>query len=136
MSKVTKEVAEAEVNQWLEKKKILKATIESLKDSIDVLIASVEEGVLILDTETYKWKHELLFPLEGEKGVTSINELTYIPRLNDKILRQYSKGVKGDDSEGRLNAYIAALTGQPREVIASLDSTDKKISMAIAIFFL
>lgn len=133
MEKVTKEVAEQEVLAWLEKKKVLSVTIEANRENVEVLTGAVCEGVLELDQETWKWKHNLLVPLDGEKPT---KDLTYQPRLNDKMVRPYLQSVKPGDSIGHLNAYICALTGQPKEVIAAIDSVDKKISMAIAIFFL
>ncbi len=139
---VADEVAEADVNAWLDKKKVGEKTRESLKDYIDTLIEAVSTGTLTLDKgnekdpaskPTFKWTHNLLFPFENESSLTS---LTYECRINDRMMKPNLTGVKLGDSDGRFNALIATLTRQPRTIIETLDTADKKISMAIGIFFL
>lgn len=130
---MTKEMAEQEVNAWLDRKKIFKSIRETNKDYIDTLVDAMCEGVLSLDQETWEWNHTLLFPIGENESVKSIK---YKPRLNDKMLKPFLNGVKNQDSDGRLLAHVAALTNTPREVLASLDSADKRISMSVAIFFL
>ena len=133
MTSVSREVAEAEVQAWLDKKKVFKTTSENNKDSVEILVDGVCQGVLSLDQTTWKFKHKLLFPFGDQ---IKVEELNYHSRLNDKMLKPYLNGVKPSDAEGRLLAYIAALTGQARAVLEELDTADKKIAMAIAIFFL
>ena len=130
--KIDRSVAVAEVEKWLDKKKVLQSVKEQFQDNIDLLADAISEGHLILG-EDFTFKHTLLHPFGEEEKVT---ELTYKSRLNDKMLKPYLNGVKIGDSEGRFLAYIAALTSQPRGVLENMDSVDKKISMAIAVFFL
>ncbi len=127
---VARELAEKEVTSWLDKKKVMEADRERSKDSIEQLIEAMEEGILTLDDSTFDFTHKLLFPLDG------VTEMKYFPRLNDRMLKPYLNGVKSGDADGRLLAYVAALTKQPRAILETLDTADKKISMAIAIFFL
>lgn len=132
MSKVALEVAEKEVESWMDKKKITQSMRESLKDQIKILVESVCDGLLILNVETNEWTHFLNFPL-GEEG--TIPQLKYLPRLNDRLLEPHLRGVKSDDGDKRLQAYISALTGEVKGVIANLDTVDKRVSTAIASFF-
>lgn len=133
MVEVSAGQAALEVGAWLDYKKIFeKARLDS-KESIDLLEDMVQEGVLSFDSESQEITHKLLFPIGEEEKV---HELVYKPRLNDRMLEPYLKGVKGADADGRLTAYVAALTSQARGVIKILDSQDKKISIAIAVFFL
>lgn len=130
---VNAEQAALEVGGWLDFKKIFqKARLES-RDSIDLMEDMVQEGVLEFDSETNEITHNLLFPVGEEE---KISKLIYKPRLTDRMLEPYMKGVKGTDADGRLTAYVAALTSQMRGIIKGLDSQDKKISIAIAVFFL
>lgn len=131
--KVSRELAEQEVTQWLDEKKVFQSTREAYKDSIDLLVDAICEGVLKYDGDKKKFIHTLLFPLGGEIPIT---ELIYKQRLTDKELRPNLNGVKQGDGDGRLNAYVAALTSTNKEIVANLDSADKKIAMAISIFFL
>lgn len=135
MNKVAREVAEEEVTSWLDKKKVYESTRETYKDSIETLIDAVCAGDLTLGDD-FKFTHTLLFPIEGENKEIFFKELVYVPRLNDKQLKPKLNGVKSGDADGRLNALVAALTSKTREEISNLDTADKKISMAIGIFFL
>lgn len=132
---VAREVAEREINQWLDKKKIHQTTREGYKDNIDLLIESIVRGDLAYVPDTNGFKHKLCHPLEAD-GVQTITELEYKGRLNDKMLNPYTKGVAAGDAFGRLDAIICALTSQSRGIINNLDSLDKKISTAIAVFFI
>lgn len=132
MGKINRETAEAEVNAWLDKKKVFDSTKETQKDFIDILVEAVVQGVLVVETDG-KLKHILLFPFGEDTKITS---LSYHLRLNDKMLKPCLNGVKAGDGDERMLAYIAALTEEPRGLLANLDSADKKIATAIAIFFL
>ena len=129
-----KEVAEKEVISWLDKKKVLKSEREDKEESIKLLIECVCEGILVLE-DNFNWTHKLQYPLEADGKVT-MQELTYLSRINDKLMEPNLKGIKMGDGDGRFNALIATLTKQPKAIIASLDTADKKIAMAIGIFFL
>ncbi len=133
MSKVAREVAEAEVTLWLDKKKIFTSQREEQKASIEILIDAICEGVLVLEETTNCFTQTLLFPLEGELPV---KELKYKSRINDKIMQPHLVGVKPSDADGRLLALLAALTATPKGVLAAIDSSDKRIGTSIAVFFL
>ncbi len=128
---VDKETATKEIESWLDKKKVYEVTRESQKDSIDILIEGIMNGDLSLDEKTNEFIHKLLVP--DSAGIT---EMKYRARLNDAMLRPYLNGVKSGDADGRLLAYTAALTQQPKNILSALDTADKKIMMSIAIFFL
>jgi hypothetical protein len=130
---VDRETAEAEVNAWLEAKKVFPSTIEDNQESIKILTESIMYGVLTFEPKDNSFTHKLLFPL-GEDG-TTFSELKYTHRVNDKMLQKFMKGVSARDADGRLNATIAALTNTARGIIEGLDTMDKKVSNAIAIFF-
>lgn len=133
MSKVTIEVAEDEINSWLDKKKILPGLRDARREHINQLVECIQEGVLELNNETFELTHNLLEPFGNEQKTT---KLVYKPRLNDKLLQPWLKGVKGDDAEGRMLGYVAALTNTNRLLLELMDTADKRIAMAIAIFFL
>ena len=129
MSAVTRDVAQAEITGWLDKKKVYDSTREEQKGSIDILIEAMMGGDLILN-DKFEFTHNLLFPLDG------LTELKYAPRLNDVMLRPYLNGVKSQDVDGRLLAYGSALTKTTKRELELLDTADKKIMLAIAVFFL
>lgn len=132
IEKVSREVAEEEVEKWLDAKRVFQETRDKYKDHIEVIVEAMMNGVLML-TEENKFKHTLLFEI-GDGG--AITELEYLFRANDKIITPHMKGVKNDDVDGRLNALIAAITKQTRGIISNLDTVDKRIATAIGIFFM
>jgi hypothetical protein len=134
MGKIPRDVAEAEIKAWLDKKKVFEETRERYKDHIEILIEGMCNAVISINQETFEITHALLFPT-GDSG-DGLKELKYKPRINDKALLPHMKGVKNDDVDMRLNALLAALTNESKAVICSLDSVDKRIATAIGIFFM
>lgn len=131
-SKVTREIAEEEIEKWLVLQKALPTVREARAEHIKQLIEGIEYGILELDEEG-KFTHNLMTEFGNEKKYT---QLVYKARLNDKQLAPWLKGVKGDDAEGRMLGHVAALTGVNRLILELMQTSDKRIAMAIAIFFL
>jgi hypothetical protein len=132
IEKVTKEQAEKEINNWLDKKKVFQSTREELHREIDVLIDGMCEGYLTLD-DKFIFTHKIMIPEQVEGLCT---QLKYKLRLSEPDMTEPMKGVKTSDGEGRLNAIISALTGEAKSVIRKLDTQDKKLATSIAVFFL
>ena len=134
MGVISREVAEAEINSWLDKKKIKSSQRETNKDSIETMIHYMMDGELVIDEATGQLIHSLVFPIgEGE----SIKKLTYKNRLNDKMLEPFMKGVNVRELSSIYAAYIAALTDTPKSILLQLESaTDAKLAKAITSFFL
>lgn len=127
---VPREVAEEEITSWLDTKKIYETTRDNNKDNIEILIEGLMRGDLTL-SEKGEFTHNLLHPPNEE-----IRSLTYRSRLNDNMLIGPLTGVKSSDGEGRLLAHVSALTNVSKPILKGLDSADKKIYLAIAVFFL
>lgn len=132
MSKVSIEIAETEIKKWLDYKKIGPTKQEQNKDNIKTLAEAISEGVLTI-SEEMEIVHELKFPIDEEIKTT---ELRYKPRIAVKHVHQHMVGVKADNVDGRILAYVAVLTGKPKALLASLDSEDYSICTSIAVFFL
>lgn len=132
LPKVSLEKALSETNEWLDSKKIFDSTRDSYKDSIELIAEAISKGYLTLN-EKGEFTHTLAFPLGDDD---SVKVFAYKARLNDRMLQQPMQGVKGGDADGRMMAYCSALTGQPKAILSSLDSLDKKIMQAIVIFFI
>lgn len=130
MKAVAIEEAQKEVTDWLDYKKVSESKRETYKDNIDALAGFVSEGVLSLQENVFT--HTLKFAV-GEGG--TITKLEYKPRLSMKTVNEQLQGVKATDADARIVAYIAALTGQPKNVIKLLDTEDYAVAQAIAVFF-
>jgi len=126
-----RELANQEINSWLDKKKIKKSQREENKASVDMLVEAFMDGSLTLNKDTNVLTLNLLFP--ENMGIT---KLDFRSRMNDAILHPHLNGVKPTDVDGRINALICALTTQPKNIITILDSSDKRVAQSIAIFFL
>lgn len=134
MQKVTIETAIADVNKWLDYKKISEKKRLVQKDQIDTLVDAVVEGNLILN-EDNSWKQILKFPLEGE-GNLALKELTFKPRIGVSEAQIQLQKFKSSDADGRVMAYVLALTRTATELIKKLDTEDYSVCQGIAIFFI
>lgn len=136
MEKVSSEIATATVKKWLDYKRVPEVKRASLSAMTDQLASAIQDGSLSLNEDTHEWHHELVFPIENDKGEVTVRSLVYKPRLNDLQMDRAKKLVKDADFDGTLLRAKVALTGADLNVLRSLDlSTDKPIADAIAIFF-
>ena len=127
--KVNRETATAEIEKWLDAKKISQNKRTSLQDVESELMDAICDGYLELDEETMEWKHTLKFPLENVK------DLKYAPRVNAGKIEAKTRTIKPDDLQGRIRAYISVITDQPNGIIAALDTADHSIASSIASYF-
>ena len=134
MGVLSKEVAEKEVKSWLDykkyshKKREAKANIEA----IEKLVTAFEEGILVLNPDTFDIKQNLLFPIGVDVKTDS---LTFKARIPYARISTELKGIPTDDLGKFTTAYIAAATGEAKAVIAQLDTEDYSIASALAGFF-
>jgi hypothetical protein len=129
---VSDEQAVKEIDSWLDYKKIDENQREEHETFIKALVSYIKSGHLILNEDDMSLTHKLKFPMDK----ADISELVYKARITEREITQKLHGVKADDSDGRLCAHIAALTGQVRGIITNMDKEDYKIARSIAIFFL
>lgn len=132
-TKVAIEVAKSDIEAWLDHKKITDKKREAYESNIETLTDAIVDGYLVHNSQDHTLEHTLKFSFGTEMKV---EKLTYIPRLNMQRLKPYLTGVKSTDADGRITAYICALTGKAKGIIEQLDSEDLTIAQAVAIFFL
>ncbi len=133
MAKVTQEVAQSEINNWLDKRRVFQSQKEQNKASIDLLADAIVEGCLTYDPPSGKLTQKFLFPL-GDGGVTK--EIVWGLRLNQRMQNPHMKGVDIQDIEGRFAAMTAALTDSSKSLYMEMDAADSRIAKAILVFFL
>lgn len=131
MSKVTKEIAVRDITEWLDYKKVSQNKREFQKDTVETLVDAIQDGWLVLK-EDKQFEMKLKFPL-GEGS--DLDTLTFKSRIKTSTIANHLKGVKATDVDGRLLAYVAALTSQTRALIGDLDTEDQSLAQAIAVFF-
>ena len=128
---ISKEVAQNEVNRWLDSKRIGGKKRIAYEKTIEELVSYVEDGTLILN-ENNTWVHKLLFPIESEK---TTSELVYKNRLN---VDEVTNGLKGADGspQDMVKCYVSLLTGKVKGIINKLDTQDYSVCQSISVFFL
>jgi hypothetical protein len=133
MSKVSEEVAEKDVQRWLDTKKFSDEKRTNMEASIKEMIGYVKEGNLIISDDG-KITQKLNFDIGEEE---KISEFEYQNRISvdDIHKRMTGSQVKAGDVDGRIRVYVAALTRKPYALIGRLDSTDWSVASTIASFF-
>jgi hypothetical protein len=129
---VSREVAEADVQRWLEAKRVRQSKKILLEGNVEVLIESVMEGFITID-ENCNLTQVLRFPVGLHENIKQLNFKT---RLQVLEVSPFLKKVEQGDGDGRVLAYILAATEQPLGIIQSLDTEDLGVSQSIAVFFL
>jgi hypothetical protein len=124
------EMATAEMEKWLDSKRVSEKRRKDLEKPIEHLISMLQSGNLSIDGESGQLTYKLLWPIEG------LTEITFKHRLTVMELQNRTKNLKGDDSDGRIRATIAALTGQSVGILGKLDTDDNRTAEAVAVFFL
>ncbi len=134
MDKVNQEVAQEDVNEWLDAKRIPNHKRESNENLIEDLVQNVVNGVLIVSKE--KIVHNLMVPLENGEGEVTITQLEYKTRMTVEEYHNSQKGVKTGDVNGMLLGIVSGLTNQNKGVLKKMDTGDWGICSTIATFFL
>lgn len=132
--KVEREVASAEVEKWLDEKKVSQTKRESKKEQIESLVCGIMDGDLILN-EKGEFEQTLKFPGDAPAAV---KKMVYKQRILIGDVQHHIKNNKIQlaDFDGRINCYIQTLTSAPYAVIAKMESTDYDIMQSIAVFFM
>lgn len=134
MGVLSREIAEKEVKAWLDYKRVsprkreLKANVEALEK----MVAAFEDGLLSMNQETFDITHKLIFPMGVD---VQTDKLVYKARIPYVRVQTELKGLATDDIGKFTPAYIAAITGEPKAVIAAMDTEDLAIASSIASFF-
>lgn len=132
--KVSLEVAQSEVSNWLDNKKISEAKREEQQPTIDRLVNSVMSGQLEINVATNELTQNLDYPIG--KDEIKLEKLKYKARLTQGEVRKGLKNVSASDGFGIIHAYICALTGEQSMMLDKLDTSDYSLSQSIAGFFL
>jgi len=138
---MSEEVAALELERWFDFRKVKdKARNNKDEDGKDVMREKMIEGfmygLLTFFPENGHLIQKLEFKIENESKSFSISELDWKPRFQKKDLTACLVGIKTKDTDGRMDAYIAAITGIDRLKLGSMDFSDYSLSQAIVSYFL
>lgn len=127
MSKLSIELAEAEVNKWIEARKTRDSVIEANKDNITALIDGFKDGLLSLN-EDNTITQTLLHPIEGLKTIK------YKDRLSG-FEKQKHTSRAGSDVHSQIIALLAALSCENSALLNKLDTDDIGVIRSLTSFF-
>lgn len=133
MGKIAREVAEEEIKVWLDYTHVRERTRETYKEQVETLVDAMCDGFLILNHDTKVLSQTLSSPV-GKDGVEK--GLDYKHELRIGAVQNHLRGVKAGDSDGRVMAYVCALTSKNSEIIKDIKTHDYSICQSIALFFL
>lgn len=139
---MSKEVALKELESWFDYRKMKESIRHNIDDDLDrdVMLDKMVEGfvygLLVFDPDNGRLIQKLEFPVENESKTVSLSELTWKPRFKDSDLTEPMRGVKNNDSSGRMKAYMQAITGTVKTKLGSLDYSDYSLSQTIVSYFL
>lgn len=132
MDLISKEVAEKEVNAWLDYKKVNAKRREFLKGNIENIISGIQDGTFIIHPDTFIIEHKLSMPL-GLNG--QIKALSYKPRMSVGAIQDNLNGVNKEDTIAVTVCYIMTLSGESKLILKGLDRDDYQNADSIAAFF-
>lgn len=136
MAKIAYDVAEKEVNSWLDSKKIGDSKRLAKKENIETLINAISDGDLVLKMPELIFVQTLKSPPKVNKDAVGITELKYKSRMSTAQLQACLKTAKLGDGIGIIISVVGVLTGELNPTIQELDTEDFSIAQAIASFFL
>ena len=131
--KVSEEVAEQDINLWLEARKTSDTKRKSMESSIKEMINYVIEGKIIVK-EDGSLKQILDFPIGDEVRITELDFKNRIS-VGDIQKRMTGNKIASGDIDGRLMVYACALTGKAFAQISNMDSSDYSVTSTVASFF-
>jgi hypothetical protein len=132
-NKLSDEIAEQELHNWLERNNISESKIEAFADSCKVIKDAFKKGFLVLN-ENGTLTQKLESPIGSQ--TSPITELVFNARVNRKMVMPHLNGVKNDNGDGRILAYMAAGTGKVKTILAELMPEDQSIADNITLFFM
>lgn len=130
--KITREIAEQEVNKWLDHKGVSARKREKNKAQVETITDAIVDGLLTMD-EKFNLIQQLRIVPEGENPP---KELRHRPRITVKDINEASKGVGEENANMIVVGYASVITGKAKGIILALDSSDYEIISAIVIFFI
>lgn len=126
---VTREVAERELNGWLEFRRVSDRRRENFEEQVETLIDAICSGIVTITSD-----NEILMKLQYPSDLCK--ELKFKSRLTVRDLRTRLANVKASDGDARIEAYLIALTGTTQGAIGLMDTADYSLASSVVVFFL
>jgi len=135
MKKIAREVAELEFNQWLDFKKVRENKRTENKQFENLILDAMETGDVTIDGQK-NINFKLSLPILDDAGKPFLETFVFKPRIQVHELNNKLKGIAPADIDGRIAAYIAAISGQNIGLVGKMYTEDYSICQAVAMYFL
>lgn len=134
---ISREVAEKEVESWLDRMSFRKSKREKkeFKESVENLVDSMMDGLLSI-CEDGSLKYKLQYPVKDDEGNPVLSELTFGKRITIENFAKQIKISKAETSEEKSVVLISTLTGEPQGLITKTKMGDFTELGGMAAFFL
>ncbi len=132
--KVSFEIATAEIEKWLDSKKISQLRREKNIGSFETLVGLVREGSLVVNDDM-SVTLSLNFPIKSPEGTDSVSSLKFKQRMSEAELEPNRKLVGGSGNAAILMATAITVTGELHAILKKCDSIDMENIHNICIFF-
>lgn len=126
--KVAEEIATAEVNALLDKKRIMPKQRERIKLAVEAVIEAVVYGLVTIHEDG-----SITQTLDTAKG--GITEIKYKDRVEPFEVNKELQRVNARTGDAVTLAYQKLYSGQPADIFLKLEPNDKNIADCIALFF-
>lgn len=134
MEVVSKVVAKQDLDNWLDFHEINEDQKKELAPNINIIIAAIQSGHVIIDPSTNVLTQKLKHPFGKEK---TYNELSFKSTGLPIGEVENNKSAISKDSDNRNTlAHLAVATGTAIEVLMKLSTKDFNTAAAIVIFFI
>lgn len=132
---MTQELATAEVEKWLEQKKIKPRRRTASQASIDNIIEAVQYGDAVINADN-TIDVKLSFPICDSNNTPVHASLHFKSRVQvDALLKAYDKE-KANSIDAQLLVIIAELTDLPFTIITKMEPVDLTLAKSIGVFFM
>lgn len=132
---ISAEVAQNEVEKWLDLRRVKPSLREKYKDAVQVMVESVCDGSLVLQ-DNGSLKQTLVFPIETKDGDIALTELVYKPRFKVKELSMQSQDMNASNSLDITISYVSAVSSVSKSLVKEMDMEDYKVAQCIVTFFM
>ena len=132
---ISEEIARKDFENWVSPKKLPKKKLEENAEHADVIIDGIMDGSIVINEDNTLTLNLIWPTTEDENGVSKLEFKKHRMKFADG--QRATKGLKPDDADGRLLAFVSFLTDQPVGVIKNLAyGSDLTRASSITVYFL
>lgn len=131
---VSKEIAEKDLNAWLDFQDVADDVREIMKSYINIILRGMQSGKVVIDTKTMDLTQKLKNPFGKEYQITKLKFKSTGLSIDD--VERNKESIPAEFQNRDELAHIAVATGEPFSVLKQMSTKDLNTSIAIIFFFI